>query len=107
MRDHDYARAYRFLDGNLAASLPQEQFAQMAEAREAADGAVSRYVIAPDLAVTTTPLPGEPLPLVTFTRNPTENVIVKVMRANGTVYLVHLQVRHVGKGWKISAFDRI
>jgi len=25
LRDHDYARAYRFLDGNLAASLPQEQ----------------------------------------------------------------------------------
>jgi len=25
LRDHDYALAYRFLAGNLAASLPQEQ----------------------------------------------------------------------------------
>jgi hypothetical protein len=93
LRNHDYARAYRF----LAASLTQEQFTQMAKAREAAEGAISKYSIAPDLAVATTPLPGEPLPLVTFTRNSAETVIVQVIRANGTAYPVHLQVRQVGK----------
>jgi hypothetical protein len=44
---------------------------------------------------------------VDFAGNPAENVIVKVIRANGTVYAVHLQVRRVGKAWKIAAFDCI
>jgi hypothetical protein len=107
MRDHDYTQAYRFLDGSLTASLTQEQFTQMAKACEAAEGVISTYSVAPDLAVTATPLAGEPLPLVTFTRHPEENVIVQVRRANGTAYPVHLQIRRVGKRWAISAFDRI
>jgi hypothetical protein len=107
LRNCNYAQAYRFLDGSLMASLPEEQFTAMAEARDAAEGAVSRYGIAPDLTVTTTPLPGEPLPQVIFTRNPAEHVIVQVLRANGSVYPVHFQVRRVGKTWKISAFDRM
>jgi hypothetical protein len=42
-----------------------------------------------------------------LTRNPAENVIVQVLRANGSVYPAHLQVRRVGKTWKISTFDRM
>jgi hypothetical protein len=107
LRNHDYAQAYRSLDVSLMASLTQQQFTAMAEERDATDGAVSRYRIAPDIATTTTPLPGEPLPEVSFTRNPAEHVIVTVLRANGSMYPVHLQVRKVGKKWKITAFDRI
>jgi hypothetical protein len=107
LRDHDYARAYGFLDANLTAALSLEQFTAMVAARDAAEGAVSRYSIAPDPAVTTTPLPGEPLPLVTFTRKPPDNLIVSVRRTHAPSYIVHLQVRHEGKRWTISAFDRI
>jgi hypothetical protein len=107
LRNRDYAQAYRFLDSSLMASLPEEQFTAMAEARDAAEGVVSRYSIAPDLAVATTPLPGEPLPLVTLTRHPAENLIVTVRRTHAPSYMVHLQVHRVGKVWTISAFDRI
>jgi hypothetical protein len=107
IRDQDYGRAYRFLDSSLIASINQWQFTQMAKAREEAEGAIIKYSVAPDLAVATTPLPGEPLPLLTFKRHPAENVIVQVVRTNGRAYPVHLQVRRVGKGWKIIAFDRI
>lgn len=68
---------------------------------------MSRYSIAPELDVTTTPLPGEPLPRMDLAGNPAENVIVQIMRVNGTVYSVHLQVRRVGRAWKITAFDCI
>jgi hypothetical protein len=107
LRNHDYVRAYRFLDASLIASLSQQQFTAMARQSDEAEGAVSRYSIAPDLDVTATPLPGEPLPRVDFAGHPAENVIVQVMRANGTVYAVHLQVRRVGRAWKITAFDCI
>lgn len=79
----------------------------MAMACEAAEGAMSQYSIAPDLAVATKPLPGEPLLLVTFSGKPAETFIVQVIRANDTAYPVHLQVRQVGKRWAISAFDCI
>jgi hypothetical protein len=107
LRKRDYAQAYRFLDTSQSASLSQEQFTEMALEQDAAYGAVSRFAIAPDLATTTTPLPGEPLPLITLNRNPAENIEVIVKRASGTSYPVHLQFRRVGRGWKITAFDRI
>jgi hypothetical protein len=105
IRNHDYAQAYRFLDASLTSTITQKQFAQMAQEQDAAYGPVSSYVIAPDLV--TTPLPGEPLPLVTFASNPAENVTVTVMRAHGPSYMVHIQGRQVGKAWKITAFYRI
>ena len=105
IRNHDYAQAYGLLDASLASSLTQEQFTQMAQEQDAAYGGVSSYVIAPDFA--TTPLPGEPLPLVTFASNPAEKVTVTVTRAHGPSYTVHLQGRQVGKAWKITAFYRI
>jgi hypothetical protein len=105
IRNHDYSRAYRFLDASLASSLTLAQFTQMAQEQDEVYGPVSSYVIAPGLA--TTPLPGEPLPLVTFASNPAENVTVTVTRAHGPSYTVHLQGRQVGKAWKITAFYRI
>ena len=63
----------------------------MAMACEAAEGAMSQYSIAPDLAVATKPLPGEPLLLVTFSGKPAETFIVQVIRANDTAYAVHLR----------------
>jgi hypothetical protein len=107
LSNQDYARAYGLLDTNLAASLPLEQFTAMAQGQDTAEGTVSRYSITPELAVTTTPLPAEPLPRVTFTRHPAQNLLVMVERAQGPSYLVHLQVRRVGKAWTITAFDRI
>jgi len=107
IRNYDYARAYTFLDASLASTLTQERFTQIAKEQDAAHGGVSSYVIAPDQAATTTPLPGEPLPLVTLASNPAENVTVTVTRANGPSYTVHLQGRQVGKAWKITAFYRI
>ncbi len=107
LRAQDYVRAYRFLDARLAASLSPEQFTDMARSRDAAEGVVNMYSIGPDLAVTTTPLPGEPLPEMTFSRNPAEHLIVTVGRTRVPSYLVHLQVRRVGRAWAISAFDRI
>jgi hypothetical protein len=105
IRNQNYARAYRFLDASLTSTITQEQFIQMAQEQDAAYGPVSSYVIAPDLV--TTPLPEEPLPLVTFASNPAENVTVTVMRAHGPSYTVHLQGQQVGKAWKITAFYRI
>ncbi len=107
LRDHDYARAYRFLDASLAGSLTQGQFTRMAQEQDMVQGTVSKYSIAPDLEVTTAPLPGEPFPEIHFTGNPAEHVIVTVRRTHAPSYMVHLIVRHVGRGWKISAFDRI
>jgi hypothetical protein len=107
IRNHDYGQAYTFLDAKLTTSLTQEQFSTLAKSRDVTDGAVSRYIITPDVDITTIPLLGEPLPLVTPVGNPTENVIVTVMRAHGTAYPVHLQLRRAGKAWKITAFDRI
>jgi hypothetical protein len=107
LRNHDYVQAYRYLDTSLATSLSRERFISMARQRDAEEGAVSSYTIAPDLALTSTPLPGEPLPLVTFARDPVENLTVTVRRTYAPSYLVHLQIRRVGKAWKITAFDRI
>lgn len=107
LRNSDYAQAYRFLDGSLMASLTESQFTAMAEQCDATEGAMSRYTIAPDVATTTTPLPGEPFPEVRFTRNPAEHVVVTALRASGRVYTAHLRVRKVGQEWKITAFDRI
>jgi hypothetical protein len=107
IRNQDYAQAYTFLDAKLTTSLTQEQFSTLARSRDVADGPVSKYTIAPDLDITTIPLPGEPLPLVTPVGNPSQKVTVTVMRAHGTSYPVHLQMRRAGKGWKITAFDRI
>ncbi len=105
IRNHNFAQAYRFLDASLTSTITQEQFTQIAQEQDAAYGGVSSYVIAPNFA--TTPLPGEPLPLVTFASNPAENVTVTVTRAHGPSYTVHLQGRQVGKAWKITAFYRI
>lgn len=88
--DQEYARAYRFLDGSLATSLSPQQFTDMTRSCDAVYGAVSTYSVAPDLATTTTPLPGEPLPEVSFTRNPAENLIVTVGRTHVPSYLVRL-----------------
>jgi hypothetical protein len=107
IRNHDYAQAYRFLDASLTASFTQEQFTSIARSYDAAEGTVSMYAIAPDLAITATPLPEEPLPLVDFARNPAESITVTVRRMHGPSYMVHLQVRQLGKSWKITAFDRI
>ncbi len=107
IRNHDYAQAYRFLDASLTSTITQEHFTQMAQEQDATYGPVSSYVIAPDFTTTTTPLPEEPLPLVTLTRNPAENVTMTVTRAHGPSYTVHLQGRQVGKAWKIIAFYRI
>ncbi len=105
IRHQDYARAYRFLDASLTSTITQEQFTKMAQEQDAAYGPVSSYVISPGLV--TTPLPGEPLPLVTLASNPAENVTVTVTRAHGPSYTVHLQGQQVGKDWKITAFYRI
>ena len=95
LRNSDYARAYQYLDTDLVTSFSREQFISMARQRDEEEGSVSSYTYASDLNVTTIPLVGEPLPLVTFTRT------------HAPSYPVHLQVHQVGKTWKISAFDRI
>jgi hypothetical protein len=107
LRDQDYVRAYQYLGASLTALLSRERFISLARQHDAEEGPVSSYTYAPDLHVTTIPLAGEPLPLITFTRDPAEHLTVTVQRAHAPSYLVHLLVRRVGKAWKISAFDRI
>lgn len=89
IRNQDYARAYTFLRADVKAGLSQEVFTQQAQQQDATYGSVSKY------SYGNVPL-GDPAP-----------VTLTVIRANGTTYTVHLEMRQEGGAWKITAFDRI
>ncbi len=89
VRSQDYARAYSYLAPTLTASLSQPAFIQQAQARDATEGTVSSYSLAPDL-------PNNP-----------QRVNVTVNRSMAGTYTAHLEVRQQGKAWQIVSFDRI
>ena len=82
LRDQDYVRAYQYLGAGLTALLSRERFISLARQHDAEKGPVSSYTYAPELHVTTIPLAGEPLPLVTFTHDPDEHLTVTVQRTH-------------------------
>lgn len=89
IRDQNYTRAYSFLGSNVKTGISQEAFTQQAQQQDEAYGRVSTY------SYGNVPM-GDPA-----------NATVTVIRANGTSYLVHLEMSQEAGAWKITAFDRI
>jgi hypothetical protein len=89
IKTQDYATAYAFLGANVKAGLSQEAFTHTAQQQDATAGRVNRFGF---LNVPT----GDPA-----------TVSLTVTRTTGASYTVHLEVRHEGGVWNITAFDRI
>jgi hypothetical protein len=89
IRDQDYAKAYTYLGADMKARLSREAFIQQARQQDETLGRMTRY--------TEDNFPfGDPA-----------TITEAVTRAHGTTYKVHLELRHEGGAWKITAFDRI
>ena len=92
IRDHDYAKAYTYIDTSRASSVQQQTeqaFTLAAQLVDRTRGPVTSFS-QQDVNV----------------NNDTATVTMSVTR-NGSPYTVHLQMKQEGNDWKIVGFDNI
>ncbi len=89
IKSQNYANAYGHLGAQLRQSLSQQAYTQQAQARDAADGIVTKF------AYTTIPM-GDPADLT-----------ISVTRAGGSTYTMHLRLAKESGVWRVISFDGI